>query len=377
MLSSMEQALTLGMTRQELIDTNLVRIYLWEGTSHSWSPQQTTFARQEPLTRYQRGLWRRLLRSFLHPSATSASLLLLTSLGSWISESTTMRWGAMLWESNLYRSDPSIRRGDASNTRHISVHFPRRLVPTDASSGTYYDVKPDWYSATIPQLATPTDIEGRQIWMVSGSPSDVAGTAAAPARSFQERIQQLPPTERRLLSSPNLAKCDAEQVSLQYLQLKCTPLVIGTDGGKRHNNGAFSWILCSPGEEQLVLNSGPLDGWHWCQSLLCSEAAAIASLILYVDEFATYHQVDIRCTFCLHADSTSSAVSNIKTLRDIIPTPRFPNHTDILSSMSSPHYVLEHFRLLTHVHSHQNKSMELHEMQPPRNRRLINISRRV
>jgi hypothetical protein len=69
----------------------------------------------------------------------------------------------MLWESNLYRSDPSIRRGDASNTRHISVHFPRRLVPTDASSGTYYDVKPDWYSATIPQLATPTDIEGRQI----------------------------------------------------------------------------------------------------------------------------------------------------------------------------------------------------------------------
>ncbi len=140
----------------------------------------------------------------------------------------------------------------------------------------------------------------------------------APAISFQEWIQQLPPAERRLLSSHYFAECDAEQALLQYLQLPCI-LLIGTDGGKRHHSGSFSWILCSPGREQLVLNAGPVDGWHRCQSSLRSEEAALASVILYVDEFAAYHQIDICCTFRLYVDSTS-AISNVKLLRDLIPT---------------------------------------------------------
>ena len=156
--------------------------------------------------------------------------------------------------------------------------------------------------------------------------------------------------------------CDAEQTLVQYLQRKCT-LIIGTDGGKRDHQGSFSWILYSPGEEKLVFNAGPVDGWHRFQSSLRSEAAAIASLTLYVDELATFHQVEICCTFRLYVDSTS-AISNVKTLRDRIPKRRFPNHADLLSTMSSAHYVLKKF-MMSHVHSHQDKDTAFAELSFP------------
>lgn len=70
---------------------------------------------------------------------------------------------------------------------------------------------------------------------------------------------------------------------MQYLQLDCT-IFIGTDGGKRQHRGSFSWIICSPGRELLILNAGPVDGWHKCQTSLQSEAAALASVTLYLDE---------------------------------------------------------------------------------------------
>ena len=103
-----------------------------------------------------------------------------------------------------------------------------------------------------------------------------------------------------------------------------------------------------------------MDGWHRCQSSLRSEEAAVASLTLYVDEFATYHQVDICCKFRLYVDSTS-AISNVKLLRDLIPKRRFPNNADLLSTMSSAHYVLQRFHL-THVPSHQDKSTDFADL---------------
>jgi hypothetical protein len=148
-------------------------------------------------------------------------------------------------------------------------------VPADATSALYYDTKPTGIR-TIPSQATPTDIAGCHIYSAMSSPSSF-DSIPAPATSFQEWIQQLPAAERRLISSHYLADCDAEQTLLQYLQIPCT-LLIGTDGGKRHHRGSFAWILCSPGEEQLVLNTGPMDGWHRCQSSLRSEVAAVASL---------------------------------------------------------------------------------------------------
>jgi hypothetical protein len=260
----------------------------------------------------------------------------------------------MMWNSNLYRSDPLIQRGHAEDGRHVSVHFPR-------VDGIYYDAQPDWYSATIPSMAIPTDLQGNQVLTTTSSTCKFA-PIPAPARSFSEWTQKLPPAERRLLSAPSFAECDAEHALVQYMQIPCT-LFIGTDGGKRHHHGSFSWILCSPGKEQLVLNSGPVDGWHRCHSSLRSEAAAIASLTLYIDELALYHQVEIECTFRLYVDSTS-AISNVKTLRDLIPKRRFPNHADLFSTMSAAHYVIARF-VLTHVHSHQDNDTDFDELPFP------------
>lgn len=377
----MDTAITLGLKKQELTDINLVRIFLgvttvsdiatsdgtmlhpytWKGKKIPDRVSCITFARQEQPTGYQCGLWRRLLRQFLCPSATTKSLHLHTPLGPWTAEST-MRWGAMQWDTNLYRSDPSIPRGFAANERHIAVHFPKDLVPTSANStAIYYDTKPDWYTATIPSQAIPSDIAGRHIFTATSSTTAFA-CIPAPAASFHTWIQQLPSAERRLISSPSFAECDAEQALLQYLQIPCT-LFIGTDGGNRHHSGSFSWILCSPGKEQLVLNSGPVDGWHRCLSSLRSEAAAIASLILYLDELAMFHHIDICCKFRLYVDSTS-AISNVKRLRDLIPSRRFPNHADLLSTMKAAPHVLANFRL-THVHSHQDKTTEFVELPFP------------
>ena len=258
------------------------------------------------------------------------------------------------------QSDDSTRMG-ASDARHILVHFPRQLVLTSATPTVYYDDQPDWYTATIPSQATPADLTGCTAYQVTTSRNKFA-SIPSPTASFQEWIQQMPPAECRLISSHYFAECYAEQARIQYLQLPCT-LLIGTDGGKRHHSGSFSWILCSPAHEQRVLNAGPVDGWHCCQSSLQSEAAAIASLTLYIDELATYHQVDICCTFRLYVDSTS-AISNVKLLRDLIPKHRFPNNADLLSTMRSAHYVIEHF-LLTHVHSHQDKDTSFDELPFP------------
>jgi hypothetical protein len=80
-------------------------------------------------------------------------------------------------------------------------------------------------------------------------------------------MRQLPPAEQRLITSVYYEECDAEQTLVQYLQVEYT-ICIGADGGKRLQSGSFSWIICSPGREQLVLNAGPVDGWHKCQSSL-------------------------------------------------------------------------------------------------------------
>jgi hypothetical protein len=86
-------------------------------------------------------------------------------------------------------------------------------------------------------------------------------------------------------------------------------------------------------------------------------------LTLYVDELASYHQIGIECSFRLFVDSTS-AITNVNTLRDLIPKRRFPNHADVLSTISSAHYVIARF-LLTHVHSHQDDDIAFDELPFP------------
>jgi hypothetical protein len=207
-------------------------------------------------------------------------------------------------------------------------------------------------------MAIPTDLTGNKFFLATFS-SVVYDLIPAPPRSFAAWINQLPPAENRLLASVSLATCNAETVLVQYLQLDCT-LFIGTDGGKRHHNGSFSWVICSPGREKLVLNAGPVDGWHKCQNSLRSEVAALASVTLYLDELVEFYSVDIKCRFLLFVDSTS-AISNVQKLKDLIPQRRFADNADILSTLAAAHSVIERFTL-DHVKSHQEEATKVSKL---------------
>jgi hypothetical protein len=95
----------------------------------------------------------------------------------------------------------------------------------------------------------------------------------------------------------------------------------------------------------MICNAGPVDGWFRCQSSLCSEAAAISSFTLL-----------IRCKFHFFVDSTS-AISNVKLIRDLIPKRRYLNNADLLSVMRSAHHIVSHYQL-EHVKSHQNDKID-------------------
>ena len=366
----MDVASTLGLTRQEMIDLNLARTFLQvtsisdiamaDGlTIHPWIwrgrriPDRCSilkFARQQQPTPYQFGLWRKLLRSVISPDATHDNHILLQSLGPWTAPSN-MVWGAMMHGTTLYRRDPFHNSGE----RNVAVHFPRSLESPPIS---FYENPPDWYTATVPALAIPADLNGDQILTVTTATLEFAPIPPA-AKTFQAWISQLPPAEKRMLSSVYFAQCDAEYLLLQYLQLDCT-LFIGTDGGKRHHNGSYSWILCSPGREQLCLNAGPVDGWFKCQSSLRSEAAALAAVTLYLDELANWATFTIECKFKLFVDSTS-AISNVTLLREQIPKRRFADNADILSVMRAAHPVISRYTL-EHVKSHQDEKTDFDQL---------------
>ena len=375
----MEQATKLGFKRQELVDVNLVRTFLqvttisdiasadggfimrasWQGLPIADRHSRMTFARQEQPTVYQRGLWRRLLRSYLVPHASANHLQLLQPVGAWVQPSN-MRWGAMMWEDNLYRRDPHHNHGE----RQVSIHFPQHLVTSDgvSVSRNFFDPKPDWFATHVPKLAVPADLEGEHIFTATYAAQNYP-LIAAPADTFAEWVHQLPSAEKRLLSAVYFAECDAEEILVQYLQLDCT-LFIGTDGGKRLHNGSFSWIIYSPGEEQLILNAGPVDGWHKCQNSHRSEATALTSVTLYrLDELATFFSLDIQCQFKLFVDSTS-AISNVSQLRDLIPRRRYLNNADVFSTMSAAHPVLKQFSF-QHVKSHQDDSTDFEKLSFP------------
>jgi hypothetical protein len=355
----MEHALNMGFSRQELVDLNLARTYLQVTTvsdiasacgKHihqlSWRCKQIPdrkprfiFARQPGISPGQRGLWRKLMRSLLGPSSSSDTLILHLPLGSWHAESN-MIWSTMVWDSNLYRRDPYNRTGD----RDIEVHFPQHffLPHGHDGSGTFYDSKPDWYSATIPRLAVPTDITGCQIFKASSHTVSFP-CQDKPATSFQGWCTQLPDAEKRLLSTVSFAICDGEELLIQYLQIACT-MYIGTYGTTKDHHGAFSWIISSPGKEQLVQNAGPVDGWSKCQSTLRSTTAGLASVTLYLHELANFHSLSFQCKFQL-SSSSIGAINQVSAIRDLIPTRKFANNADLLSTLRAAPEVLNTYRL--------------------------------
>jgi hypothetical protein len=143
--------------------------------------------------------------------------------------------------------------------RRVAIHFPHDL---DGTSTYSYDQQPDWYSATLPRLASPVDITGDQIYLVDTAPLIHDSIALPPIDTSSDWLSQVPPAEHCLVSDVSfLYDCDAETVLIQYLQLDCT-VYVATDGGMKAANGSFSWVICSPGQEYQIRNSSPVDGWH-------------------------------------------------------------------------------------------------------------------
>ena len=74
------------------------------------------------------------------------------------------------------------------------------------------------------------------------------------------------------------------------------------------------------------------DGWRRCQSALRSEATALSSVYLYLDELATFHEIEIRCSFKACIDSTS-AISNAVSIRDLIPKHQYSNNAVCMTTI--------------------------------------------
>lgn len=70
----------------------------------------------------------------------------------------------------------------------------------------------------------------------------------------------------------------------------------------------------------MISNFKPVDGWHWCQSSLQSEAAAGVPFTLYIDDklITPLANVELKFIFGLYVDSTI-AISNVLRLLDLIP----------------------------------------------------------
>jgi hypothetical protein len=115
----------------------------------------------------------------------------------------------MIWDDNLYRQNPKVDTGE----RQVSIHFPQHLVNPDGTSAsrTFFDTKPDWYAAQVPRMAVPTDLEGEHILTATFSTLEYP-EIPQPAETFAEWVAQMPPAERRLISSVSFAECDAEEI---------------------------------------------------------------------------------------------------------------------------------------------------------------------
>jgi hypothetical protein len=192
---------------------------------------------------------------------------------------------------------------------------------------TIFNAKPTTHSAMVPRLIVPADVRGNQVYTAEFKSLKYPLIPPSPKTS-KEWCGQLPPAEERLLHFITYKSCDENDL-IKYLQLDCV-IYIGTHGGKREHGGSFSWIICSPERKTMAVNSGPVDGWRRCQSSLRSEATALSSVCLYLDELASFHAIEIRCNFKTFIDSTS-AITNAVSTRNMIPKRQYPNSADCMT----------------------------------------------
>ena len=209
----MNIATSMNFKRQELVDINLVRIYLKVctisdiatavgGSIHlsAWKVEpfidrrsNLSFPRQEKPTSSQRGLWRKVLRHILCSQPSITNLRLKQPLGLW-SAPSNMVWESYIWDGNLYRQN--IIEPSFNYERYVSVHRPEALSKTKLK--TIFDAKPSTHSATVPRLAVPADVRGTHVYTAKFKSLRYPAIQPSP-KTFKEWCGQLPPAEERLL----------------------------------------------------------------------------------------------------------------------------------------------------------------------------------
>lgn len=136
----------------------------------------------------------------MQPYASATALTLSTTLGPWIAPSH-VTWSAYVYETNLYRRDPSVHSGE----RHVAVYFPQTLPLLNGKNSIYYEEPPDWYSAMIPVMAIPADLHGSQVYTATHGVMHYPPIHACDesVNSFSDWLAALPPAEKRLVSASN------------------------------------------------------------------------------------------------------------------------------------------------------------------------------
>ena len=374
----MTVALEHPFSKQELIDINLVRIYLqvcktsditnaigdqiaesvWRCLPFMDRRSTLQYPRQLPPTVPQRRVWRKLLRKLLRPNARLPQLHLISPLGPWIAPST-MKWKFSMWDNHLYVQN--VTHNTSLGERCVSIHFPcNSTLPNGKHIQLYKVLEPDWFAAHVPKQATPADIHhGTHTVTISTAPTNWS-IIRAPSTTFQHHKAHLPPAEKRLLKFVTYLQSDAESKLLHLLTTPQHTIYVGTDGGRKEASGSFAWLICSPDRTKLVCNSGPVDGWAKCQSSYRSELTALSSAMLFLDELTTFFEIDVQCDFQLLVDSTG-AISALEHIRDQIPTRHYPDHADVVSTLSDASQILSK-SVCQHVKSHQDDTKEYSEL---------------
>ena len=375
----MDVAAEHSFSKRELLDINLVRMYLqvctisditnaagtsitetvWRCLPFADRTCHLQYPRQLEPTVYQRRIWRKLLRQLLQPQAKLSQLQLSQPLGNWIAPST-MKWKYSLFDGRLYIQNIT-HTYITPCERCVSIHFARHSTASNGNDFVMYDVShPDCFSAQVPKQATPADIEGKNIVTISSALHKWPLVAPEPPTTFHQWRDQLPVAENRLLFFVTFLTTDAESLLQQHLIASSFNLYVGTDGGRKEGEGSFSWLICSADREPLVCNSGPVDGWSKCQSSYRSELQALSSAMLFLDEYATFHEITVQCSFHIMSDSTG-AISAIERSRDKIPSRQYPDHADIVATLEDAEQIISK-TVCQHVKSHQDDTKDFSEL---------------
>ena len=82
--------------------------------------------------------------------------------------------------------------------------------------------------------------------------------------------------------------------------------------------------------------------------------------MLFLDEYATFHEIAVQCDFKIFADSTG-AISAIEGIRDKIPSRHYPDHADIVSTLADASQIINK-AVCQHVKSHQDDRKDFSEL---------------